>query len=53
MESVLDSDSDATTIAYAFVVYGFVDSIGYSGAIGALTLGLTIANSKQFTLPKP
>ena len=42
-------NSTFTTIAYAFVVYGFVDSIGYSGAIGALTLGLTIANSKQFT----
>lgn len=41
-------NSTFTTIAYAFVVYGFVDSIGYSGAIGALTLGLTIANSKQF-----
>ena len=41
-------NSTFTTIAYAFVVYGFVDSIGFSGAIGALTLGLTIANSKQF-----
>jgi potassium/hydrogen antiporter len=41
-------NSTFSTIAYAFVVYGVVDSLGYSGAIGALTLGLTIANSKEF-----
>ena len=41
-------NSTFATIAYAFVVYGFVENLEYSGAIGALTLGLTIANSRQF-----
>lgn len=37
----------SSTLAYAFIVYGVSEFLGFSGAIAAMTLGLTLANFKQ------
>jgi NhaP-type Na+/H+ or K+/H+ antiporter len=34
----------STTIAYAFLIYGLSELLGFSGAIAAMTLGLTLTN---------
>lgn len=34
----------STTIAYAFLIYGLSEFLGFSGAIAAMTLGLTLTN---------
>lgn len=44
----------STTIAYAFLIYGISELLGFSGAIAAMALGLTLTNFdprwlKQFT----
>lgn len=39
------------TPAYAFVIYGIVEYLGFSGAIAALTLGITMANIQHFNFP--
>lgn len=36
------------TPAYLFIVYGLAEVLGYSGAIAALTFGITIANMEYF-----
>jgi cell volume regulation protein A len=43
-----------TTFAYVFLVYGFTEFLGFSGAIASLALGITLANNKRsgFTLGK-
>lgn len=37
----------STTIAYAFMIYGLSEYLGFSGAIAAMTLGLTLTNFDQ------
>jgi len=37
-------NSTFTTLAFVFIVYGIVDSLGFSGAIAALVFGYTISN---------
>jgi cell volume regulation protein A len=37
----------STTIAYAFLIYGLAEFLGFSGAIAAMTLGLTLTNFDQ------
>jgi NhaP-type Na+/H+ or K+/H+ antiporter len=37
----------STTIAYAFLIYGLSEFLGFSGAIAAMTLGLTLTNFDQ------
>ncbi len=37
-----------TTPAYLFVVYGVAEQLGFSGAIAALTFGLSLANIDRF-----
>lgn len=44
-------DSIFTTPAFVFVLYGFVDLLGYSGAIAALSFGITLGNVQLLRLP--
>ena len=37
----------STAIAYAFLIYGLSEFLGFSGAIAAMTLGLTLTNFNQ------
>ena len=37
----------SSTIAYAFIVYGVTEFLGFSGAIAALSLGITLTNMEQ------
>lgn len=37
-----------TTAAFAFVVYGIVELLGYSGAIASLAFGVTLGNPEVF-----
>ena len=37
----------STTIAYAFLIYGLSEFLGFSGAIAAMMLGLTLTNFDQ------
>ncbi len=37
----------STTIAYAFLIYGLSEFLGFSGAIAAMSLGLTLTNFNQ------
>lgn len=39
------------TPAYAFIIYGIVEYLGFSGAIAALALGITMANINYFNFP--
>lgn len=39
------------TPAYAFIIFGITESLGFSGAIAALTLGITMANISYFMFP--
>ena len=36
-----------TTFAYVFLVYGFTEFLGFSGAIASLALGITLANNRR------
>lgn len=40
----------SSTLAYVFIVYGLTEFLGYSGAIAALTLGITLTNYESFGL---
>jgi cell volume regulation protein A len=39
-----------STLAYAFIVYGLAGILGFSGAIAALALGITLTNFEKFGL---
>jgi len=41
-------NSTFTTLAFVFIVYGIVESLGFSGAIAALVFGYTINNVSKF-----
>lgn len=40
----------SSTLAYVFIVYGLTEMLGFSGAIAALALGITLTNFKKFGL---
>ena len=40
----------SSTLAYVFIVYGATEALGFSGAIAALTLGITLTNFEKFGL---
>jgi NhaP-type Na+/H+ or K+/H+ antiporter len=44
-------DSIFTTPAFVFVVFGLVELLGYSGAIAALTFGVTLGNIQALRIP--
>lgn len=44
-------DSIFTTPAFVFVVYGLVELLGFSGAIAALSFGITLGNVQALKLP--
>ncbi|MDD2915066.1 MAG: cation:proton antiporter [Gallionella sp.] len=40
----------SSTLAYVFIVYGTTEFLGFSGAIAALALGVTLTNFEKFGL---
>jgi cell volume regulation protein A len=40
-----------TTPAFVFVIYGLVETLGFSGAIAALAFGVTIGNIERIRIP--
>jgi len=40
----------SSTLAYAFIVYGLTEILGFSGAIAALALGISLTNFEKFGL---
>ncbi len=40
----------SSTLAYVFIVYGLTEMLGYSGAIAALALGISLTNFQKFHL---
>ena len=44
-------DSIFTTPAFVLVVYGLAELLGYSGAIAALSFGITLGNGEALKLP--
>ncbi len=40
----------SSTLAYAFIVYGLTEMLGFSGAIAALALGITLTNFEKLGL---
>jgi NhaP-type Na+/H+ or K+/H+ antiporter len=40
----------SSTLAYVFIVYGATEILGFSGAIAALALGITLTNFEKFGL---
>jgi NhaP-type Na+/H+ or K+/H+ antiporter len=42
----------SSTLAYVFIVYGLTEFLGFSGAIAALALGVTLTNFEKFGLTK-
>jgi cell volume regulation protein A len=40
-----------TTPAFVFVIYGLVETLGFSGAIAALAFGITIGNIETIRIP--
>lgn len=42
----------SSTLAYVFIVYGATEGLGFSGAIAALTLGITLTNFEKFGLAR-
>jgi len=40
----------SSTLAYVFIVYGATEGLGFSGAIAALVLGITLTNFEKFGL---
>lgn len=44
-------DSIFTTPAFVFVVFGLVELLGYSGAIAALSFGITLGNIQALKIP--
>jgi NhaP-type Na+/H+ or K+/H+ antiporter len=42
----------SSTLAYVFIVYGSTEMLGFSGAIAALALGITLTNFEKFGLTR-
>ncbi len=42
----------SSTLAYVFIVYGLTEMLGFSGAIAALALGITLTNFEKFGLQR-
>lgn len=42
----------SSTLAYVFIVYGTTEGLGFSGAIAALALGVTLTNFEKFGLTR-
>jgi NhaP-type Na+/H+ or K+/H+ antiporter len=42
----------SSTLAYVFIVYGATEALGFSGAIAALALGITLTNFQKFGLDR-
>jgi NhaP-type Na+/H+ or K+/H+ antiporter len=42
----------SSTLAYVFIVYGATEGLGFSGAIAALALGITLTNFEKFGLTR-
>lgn len=42
----------SSTLAYVFIVYGLTEQLGFSGAIAALALGITMTNLEAFGLAR-
>lgn len=42
----------SSTLAYVFIVYGLTEQLGFSGAIAALALGITMTNFEAFGLAR-
>jgi len=42
----------SSTLAYVFIVYGATEILGFSGAIAALALGITLTNFEKFGLTR-
>ncbi|HEX5364036.1 MAG TPA: cation:proton antiporter [Gallionella sp.] len=42
----------SSTLAYVFIVYGSTEILGFSGAIAALALGITLTNFEKFGLTR-
>lgn len=40
----------SSTLAYVFIVYGLTEMLGFSGAIAALALGISLTNFERFGL---
>jgi len=40
----------SSTLAYVFILYGITEELGFSGAIAALALGITLTNFEKFGL---
>ena len=40
-----------TTVAFAFALYGLVETLGFSGAIAALAFGITLGNVESIRFP--
>ena len=40
----------SSTLAYVFIVYGLTEMLGFSGAIAALALGVSLTNFQKFNL---
>lgn len=40
----------SSTLAYVFIVYGATEALGFSGAIAAMALGITLTNFQKFGL---
>lgn len=42
----------SSTLAFVFIVYGATEGLGFSGAIAALALGITLTNFEKFGLTR-
>lgn len=42
----------SSTLAYVFIVYGTTEGLGFSGAIAALALGISLTNFEKFGLDR-
>ncbi|MCX7185211.1 MAG: cation:proton antiporter [Nitrosospira sp.] len=42
----------SSTLAYVFIIYGLTEMLGFSGAIAALALGITLVNFNTFGLAR-
>lgn len=42
----------SSTLAYVFIVYGATEGLGFSGAIAALALGITLTNFQKFGMDR-
>lgn len=42
----------SSTVAYVFIVYGVTEAMGFSGAIAALTFGITLTNYEELGMSR-